>query len=63
MIIINNILILRLLVNESSKEGFFTLLRGTLSSIIPIIMTEDYKFDSKVVQQFSNEYQDRGMLK
>ena len=26
-------------------------------------MTEDYKFDSKVVQQFSNEYQDRGMLK
>ncbi|KJY59750.1 hypothetical protein JG30_12460 (plasmid) [Bombilactobacillus mellifer] len=26
-------------------------------------MTEDYKFDSKVVQQFSNEYQNHGMLK
>ena len=26
-------------------------------------MTEDYKFDSKVVQQFPNEYQNHGMLK
>lgn len=26
-------------------------------------MTEDYKFNSKVVQPFSNEYQDHGMLK
>ena len=26
-------------------------------------MTEDYKFDSKVVQHFLKEYKDRGMLK
>lgn len=26
-------------------------------------MNENYKFDSKIVQQFLNEYQDRGMLK
>lgn len=26
-------------------------------------MTGDYKFDSKVVQQFPNEYQNHGMLK
>lgn len=26
-------------------------------------MNENYKFDSKIVQQFLSEYQDRGMLK
>ncbi|MCT6890404.1 MAG: hypothetical protein M3Z87_12270 [Lactobacillus sp.] len=39
------------------------MLKENLCSVIPGIMTEDYKFDSKVVQQFPNEYQNHGMLK